>query len=181
MEVLLLSEREIRDLIGPAEALPAVRDAFVRMARGEAILPRVIAFGRSEAKASRFAQEMEKRHDIRVLPAKTIEQAVRGSDVIVTVTPAREPLVHAEWVVPGMHITAVGADSPDKQELDVRVLEKADKVVADRLDQCIRLGEIHHAIEAGVFRAADGYAELGEIAAGTQARPSPGPSTSNPP
>src|SRR3989442_8756362 len=65
-----------------------------------------------------------------------------------------------------MHITAVGADSPDKQELDVRVLEKADKVVADRLDQCIRLGEIHHAIEAGVLRAADVYAELGEIAAG---------------
>src|SRR3989442_3820913 len=74
-----------------------------------------------------------------------------------------------------MHITAVGADSPDKQELDVRVLEKADKVVADRLDQCIRLGEIHHAIEAGVFRAADVYAELGEIAAGPKPRPTPDP------
>jgi len=111
---------------------------------------------------------MEKRHSIRVLPAKTVEQAVRGSDVVVTVTPSREPLVHAEWVVPGTHITAVGADSPDKQELDVRVLEKADKVVADRLDQCIRLGEIHHAVEAGVFRAADVYAELGEIAAGVK-------------
>jgi len=283
MEVLLLSEREIRDLIGPAEALPAVRDAFVRMARGEATLPgvihldipksgaeahvkgahlqgsrsftikvasgshanpdrglptgsgivlvfdattgfpqavlfdngyltdlrtgaagalaaeflakrevervgivgvgtqarfqldailrvrkpeRVIAYGRSEAKASRFAQEMEKIQGIRVLPAKTVEQAVRGSDVVVTVTPSREPLVRAEWVLPGTHITAVGADSPDKQELDVQVLEKADKVVADHLDQCIRLGEIHHAVEAGVFRPADVYAELGEIAAG---------------
>ncbi|HLQ42392.1 MAG TPA: ornithine cyclodeaminase family protein, partial [Thermoplasmata archaeon] len=74
--------------------------------------------------------------------------------------------VRAEWVLPGTHITAVGADSPDKQELDVQVLEKADKVVADHLDQCIRLGEIHHAVEAGVFRPADVYAELGEIAAG---------------
>ena len=283
IEVLLLSEREIRDLMGPTEALPAVRDAFVRMARGEAILPgvihldipksgaevhvkgahlqgsrfftikvasgsyanpdrglptgsgivlvfdattgfpeavlfdngyltdlrtgaagalaadllakrdvdrigivgvgtqarfqleailgvrkpeRVVAFGRSEAKASRYAQEMQERHNIPVLPAETVEQAVRGSDVVVTVTPSREPLVHAEWVVPGTHITAVGADSPDKQELDVRVLEKADKVVADRLDQCIRLGEIHHAIEAGAFRPEDVYGELGEIAAG---------------
>src|SRR5712691_624146 len=109
---------------------------------------------------------MEKIQGIRVLPAKTVEQAVRGSDVVVTVTPSREPLVRAEWVLPGTHITAVGADSPDKQELDVQVLEKADKVVADHLDQCIRLGEIHHAVEAGVFRPADVYAELGEIAAG---------------
>src|SRR3989442_4707744 len=69
-----------------------------------------------------------------------------------------------------MHITAVGADSPDKQELDVRVLEKADKVVADCLDQCIRLGEIHHAVEAGVFRAAGVYTELGALSAGAQTR-----------
>src|SRR2546425_4830355 len=285
MDVLLLSEREIRDLMGPAEALPAVRDAFVRMARGEAILPgiihldipksgaeahvkgahlqgsrsftikvasgsyanpgrglptgsgivlvfdattgfpqavlfdngyltdlrtgaagalaadplakrevervgivgggaqarfqldailgvrkpeRGIAFGRAEAKASRYAQGMVERHSIRGLPAETVEQAVRGSDVVVTVTPSREPLVHAEWGVPGTHITAVGADSPDKQELDVRVLEKADKVVADRLDQCIRLGEIHHALEAGVVPAAGAHSELGEIAAGVK-------------
>ena len=283
MDVLLLSEPEVRELIGPAEALPAVRDAFVRLARGEASLPgvvhldvpnsgaevhvkgahlqgsrfftikvasgsyanperglpvgsgivlvfdsttgfpkavlfdngyltdlrtgaagalaadllarrevdrvgivgvgiqaryqlgallgvrkpeRVIAFGRSEAKAARYAQEMEKLHGIRVLPAKTVEQAVRGSDVVVTVTPSREPLVRAEWVSPGTHITAVGADGPDKQELDVEVLKNADKVVADRLDQCIRFGEIHHAIEAGVLRPGDVYAELGEIAAG---------------
>jgi len=283
MEVLLLSEHEIRDLVGAADALPAVRDAFVRLARGEATLPgvinldipnsgaevhvksahlqgsrfftikvasgsyanperglpvgsgivlvfdavtgfprailfdngyltdlrtgaagalaadllarrevdrvgiigvgtqaryqfaallgvrkpeRVIAFGRSEAKATAFAREMEKLHGIRVLPAKTVEQAVRGSDVVITVTPSREPLVRAEWVLPGTHITAVGADGPDKQELDVEVLKKADKVVADRLDQCIRLGEIHHAIEAGALRPEDVYAELGEIAAG---------------
>ncbi len=283
MELLLLSEREIRGLIGPAEALPAVRDAFVRLARGEAIVPgvihldipksgaevhvkgahlhgsrfftikvasgsyanpdrglpvgsgivlvfdattgfpqavlfdngyltdlrtgaagalaadllarreidrvgiigvgtqaryqlaallrvrnpeRVIAFGRSEAKATEFAREAEKLHGIRVLPAKTVEQAVRGSDVVITVTPSREPLVRAEWVLPGTHITAVGADSPEKHELDVGVLKKADKVVADRIDQCVRIGEIHHAVEAGVLRAEDVYAELGEIAAG---------------
>src|SRR2546425_9789763 len=116
---------------------------------------------------------MEKRHGIRVFPAKTVEQAVRGSDVVVTVTPSREPLVRAEWVLPGTHITAVGADSPDKQELDVKVLEKADKVVADHLDQCIRLGEIHHAVEAGLRPPADRHGELGEIAAGREARPTP--------
>src|SRR5439155_257615 len=124
---------------------------------------RVIAFGRSEAKATAFAQEMEKLHRIRVLPAKTVEQAVRGSDVVITVTPSREPLVRAEWIGPGTHVTAVGADGPDKQELEVEVLKKADKVVADRLDQCVRFGEIHHAVEAGVLRPAGVYARHGSV------------------
>lgn len=127
---------------------------------------RVIAYGRNEAKAAAYAKEMQERLDVRVLPAKTVEQAVRGSDVVITVTPVREPIVRAEWVLPGAHINAVGSDGPEKQELDVEVLAKADKVVADRLDQCLRLGEIHHAVEAGVMRAQDVYAELGDLAAG---------------
>jgi len=129
---------------------------------------RVIAYGRSEPKAIAYAKEMEERHGVQVLPAKTVEQAVRGSDVVVTVTPSKEPLVRAEWVLPGMHITAVGSDGPDKQELDVGVLAKADKVVADRLDQCLRLGEIHHAVEAGVLTRDRVYAELGAIVAGSK-------------
>src|SRR3989442_1175350 len=157
----LLAKRELErvGIVGVGTQARFQLDAILGVRKPE----RVIAFGRSEAKASRYAQEMEKRHSIRVLPAKTVEQAVRGSDVVVTVTPSREPLVHAEWVVPGTHITAVGADSPDKQELDVRVLEKADKVVADRLDQCIRLGEIHHAVEAVVVRAPHVYTTHREI------------------
>ncbi len=127
---------------------------------------RVIAYGRSEAKATAYAREMEAREGVRVLPANTVEQAVRGSDLVITVTPSREPLVRPDWVGPGTHITAVGSDGPEKQELDVGVLKKADKIVADRLDQCLRIGEIHHAVDAGALRAADVYAELGEIAAG---------------
>src|SRR3972149_501498 len=87
---------------------------------------------RTGARAVAYGEEMENRHGVRVLPARTVEQAVRGSDVVVTVTPSKEPLVRPEWISPGMHITAVGSDGPEKQELDVRVLTKADKVVADR-------------------------------------------------
>ncbi len=126
----------------------------------------MIAYGRSEAKAAAYAKEMEGLADVEVLPAKTVDQAVRGSDLVITVTPSREPLVRPDWVGPGTHITAVRSDGPEKQELDVGVLEKADKIVADQLDQCLRIGEIHHAVAAGVLRAEDVYAELGEIAAG---------------
>ncbi len=128
----------------------------------------VVAWGRDRAKAEAYAAEMSAKHGLRVEEAPSVEVACRGSDVVITVTAAHEPLVRANWVDPGTHITAVGADSPDKQELDVDVLEKADKVVADRLDQCLRLGEIHHAVEAGVLAKDDVYAELGEIAAGVK-------------
>lgn len=126
----------------------------------------VLAYGRSTAKAAAYAREVESRHGIHVTVAATMEKAVRGSDIVITVTPSTQPLVQPDWVQNGTHITAVGSDGPDKQELDVRVLQKANKVVADSLDQCLRLGEIHQAVEAGVFAKEDVYAELGEIAAG---------------
>ncbi len=62
----------------------------------------------------------------------------------------------------GAHITAVGSDEPEKQEPEASLLSSADKVVADSLSQCIRLGEIHHAVEEGLMTPEDVYAELGE-------------------
>jgi ornithine cyclodeaminase len=126
----------------------------------------VAAWGRDRGKAEAYAKEMEARHGLPVEAVPSVEVAVRDSDVVITVTPSHEPLVRANWVEAGMHITAVGADAPDKQELEAEVLGKTDKVVADRLDQCLRFGEIHHAVEKGVLRKEDVYAELGEIVAG---------------
>ncbi|MFL5370951.1 MAG: ornithine cyclodeaminase family protein, partial [Myxococcales bacterium] len=66
---------------------------------------------------------------------------------------------------PGIFVAAVGADSPEKQELDPALLASA-KVVVDSLDQCAQIGELHHAIEAGSMRREDVHAELGDIVAG---------------
>ena len=74
--------------------------------------------------------------------------------------------MRAEWVRPGTHITAVGSDGPDKRETESAVLARADLIVADRLDQCLRLGEIHHAVAEGAIDAGRVHAELGAIAAG---------------
>ncbi len=137
-------------------------EALLRVRRPKA----VVAWGRDRRKAEDYASEMTARHRIPVEAVGSPEVACRGSDLIVTVTPSQEPLVHANWIEPGTHITAVGADAPDKQELDVEILRRADKVVADRLEQCLRLGEIHHAVDAGALRKEGVYAELGEIAAG---------------
>jgi ornithine cyclodeaminase len=96
---------------------------------------------------------------------ESVQQAVEGADLVVTVTSARQPLVKAEWLKRGVTIIAVGSDGPDKQELDARVLARADKLVADSLPQCLHLGEIHHALDAGVITK-EKIIELGEVTSG---------------
>ena len=128
----------------------------------------VAAWGRDPAKAEAYATEMRERLGLAVEAAPSLREAVEGADVVVTTTPAREPLVRAEWLAPGAHVTAVGSDMPEKQELDAAVLARADKVVADRLEACLQNGEIHRAVAAGAITAGDVHAELGEIAAGNR-------------
>jgi ornithine cyclodeaminase len=102
-----------------------------------------------------------------VVPTVSAREAVEASQLVVTATPARGPVVLDEWVGPGTHITAVGSDLPDKQELEPSLLARS-TVVADHLAQCLTQGEIHHAVAAGTITAADVHAELGEIAAGSK-------------
>jgi alanine dehydrogenase len=85
--------------------------------------------------------------------------------VVVTVTPARAPVVRKEFVRPGTHINAIGADAPGKQELDVAILQSA-KVVVDNWEQASHGGEINVAVSRGLMRRGDIYAELGEIVIG---------------
>lgn len=129
-------------------------------------IPRVAVWGRTAAHAEQAAAEMADELDVDVRVAPSIETALRGADLIITATPSRQPLVEARWVERGAHITAVGSDGPDKQELDVGVLDRASLIVADRLSQCLQLGEIHHAVQAGVISAEDVAGELGEVIIG---------------
>ncbi|MCP8894514.1 ectoine utilization protein EutC [Shinella daejeonensis] len=92
--------------------------------------------------------------------------AVDGADVIVTTTPSETPVLKADWLQPGQHVTAMGSDAEHKNEIEPAVIAAADLYVADSLTQTRRLGELHHAIEAGLATASAGYRELGEIVAG---------------
>src|SRR6185437_61420 len=126
-------------------------------------------WGRNREKAEACAEDL-RRAGISGQPvfsvAPSVERAVRRADLVITVTASREALVRAEWLAPGETVIAVGSDGPDKQELDVGVLARADRIVADSLPQCLRLGEIHHAVEQGAITKEKVSAELGEIAAG---------------
>lgn len=110
---------------------------------------------------------------IPVEPAATVAEAVRGADVIVTTTPATKPILMAAWLEPGQHVTAMGSDAEHKNELDPALVARADLYVADSLTQVRRLGELHHAIEAGLVAADAPFPELGAVIAGALAgRPS---------
>ena len=127
---------------------------------------RAAVWARDEARAAAYAADMEARLGFPVAPAESLEGLVRQSDIVVTTTPSREPLIEADWLHPGLHITAMGSDSGYKNELAPAVLAAADLYVPDRLAQCAILGELHHAIASGVAAADADYPELGQIIAG---------------
>jgi len=88
-----------------------------------------------------------------------------ASDIICTLTPSRTPFVKQEWVIPGTHINAIGADAEGKEELEPSILKEA-LVVVDDLRQAVHAGEINVPISKGLFTEDEIYANLGEIIIG---------------
>jgi alanine dehydrogenase len=128
-------------------------------------LRRAFVFDKDGAAARACAEQLSAELGIDVTPVPDHVEAVRASDVCVTCTPSRQPFLLRDQVRPGTFIAAVGADSPDKQELDPALLA-AGVVVADVLEQCASIGELHHALAAGALTRADVHAELAEVVAG---------------
>ena len=91
---------------------------------------------------------------------------MEGADIVVTTTPAASPILFADWLAPGQHVTAMGSDAEHKNELDPAALARAGLYVADSLRQVRRLGELHHAIAAGAVAADSNFPELGAVIAG---------------
>ena len=122
---------------------------------------RVLAYDQDGAKATTFA----KAADFPVTPVEDLARAARESDLIITCTTARRYFLSHDMVRPGTFIAAVGADHEQKQEIDPQLLASA-KLVTDLTEQACKIGDLHHAIEAGVMSAAGVHAELGEVIAG---------------
>ena len=139
----------------------------IRCLRCVRAFSRIVAWSPDRLHLDAYIREMrDEGYDARAMA--TPEAVCREADLLVTATPARAPLVQAEWLRPGQHVTALGSDSPGKQELDAGCLTLADLVVVDRLTQCAAFGELRHALDAGLLRPDRVHAELGEIVAGVK-------------
>lgn len=119
-------------------------------------------WNRTVERAIAFAESAD---TVPVVVAETVEQAVADADIVVTATASRTALLRAEWLRPGTHVTAMGADFAGKQELHPDVLRRADVVVADRIDVCARVGELRSALAAGAVGIGD-VIEFADLVAG---------------
>ena len=128
-------------------------------------LEKVYAYDQVEALSSKFADVMSAELKIEVIPVTDLPRALDESDVCVTCTSSRRPFLMREHVHAGTFVAAIGADNPLKQELDPALLA-SNKVVVDVLEQCAAIGDLHHAITAGVMGKSDVYAELGAVVTG---------------
>ena len=133
------------------------------------VLPvrRVLAVDTDDARAASYAAAMSAELGVEVVQAQDLPTAARESDVCITCTTARRSILGIGDVRPGTFVAAVGADNPEKQEIDPALLA-ASTVVVDVLEQCATIGDLHHALAAGLMTRADVHAELAEVVAGSK-------------
>jgi ornithine cyclodeaminase/alanine dehydrogenase len=128
-------------------------------------LKHVFAWDADAARAQAFAREFSQRLGVAIEAVEEPHSAARQSDLCVTCTSARRWFLAREDVRPGTFIAAVGADSPDKQEIDPQLMAVS-RIVVDSLAQCAEFGELHHALEAGVVTRESVWSELADVVAG---------------
>jgi ornithine cyclodeaminase len=126
-----------------------------------------LVWGRDPAKVESMIEDLRAKDSVRawglrIEPAESLDHLVSRCNLIVTTTSARGPLIRADQVQKGTHITAMGSDDHGKQELEAEVLAKADLVVADSLSQCVDHGECFAAVRGGHIEK-DSILELGDV------------------
>jgi ornithine cyclodeaminase len=132
-------------------------------------LSRIKLYSPSGTSARRIKEDLEKPWGLAIEVVDSAQAAVRDSDLLVTVTTAKDPIVQAEWLKPGVHINAVGSHRPDLREIDGATMKRA-KVVVDSHDAVMaECGDILLALKEQSIGAADIHGEIGEVLAGVKA------------
>ena len=126
----------------------------------------VKVWSRSQATLDQFVREQQPKYpDFEIKTSTNLEDVAPGADVLVTVTPARAPIIRNDWVTPGMHIAAVGADKKGDQELEGLILTRA-RIFVDDIRQCRTDGEINVPLSEGLIKESDIAGEIGEVITG---------------
>ncbi|QLZ69737.1 ornithine cyclodeaminase [Legionella sp. PC1000] len=126
----------------------------------------VVVSGRNRSNLIEFKTEMEL-SGFQVKTTETIAEVASSCNFIITTTPSTSPLLFAHQIKKGTHVTAVGADTPKKQELDENIFKNADVIVADSIKQCIERGDISHAIHKKIINERN-LIELGQVISGVK-------------
>lgn len=126
----------------------------------------VRVWSRTQKTLDAFVREEQPKYDSFSIQGSTdLKSVVEGADVVVTVTPARGPIVMKEWIAPGTHIAAIGADKGGDQELEPKTLQQA-RIFVDDIRQCRTDGEINVPLQQGIIKEEDIAGEIGEVITG---------------
>jgi alanine dehydrogenase len=129
-------------------------------------LERVRAFGRDADRREKFCREMSERIAVAVQPATSSEDAIKGAEILITATSATKVVLEGAWLVPGTHVNAMGANWPQKRELDAAAVARAGKIVVDSIEQAkMEAGDLIQAFGEDSSRW-NSVQELAEIVAG---------------
>lgn len=137
-------------LLAISKVLPQIKEAKV--------------FDQHRDTALRYAEKMATKLQINVHPVETIQEAAEA-DIVITSTTSREPVIKKEYIRPGTHINAIGADAAGKEELEPEILKGA-KIVVDDIAQSSHSGEINVPLARGLIKEGDIYGTLGEVVTG---------------
>ena len=120
-------------------------------------------WARNENSAKEYITEINNKYHFKKFICKTAQEVTENSEIVITTTPSKKPLIKAEWLHPGLQITAMGSDAEHKNEIDPQIIAATDLYVCDNQSQTSILGELHHAIEKGIVDKNKKYTEVGEI------------------
>ena len=120
-------------------------------------------WSRDSKKTNKFVQNIKDKININIIACESPEQTVNLSEILITCTPSKSPIIKSEWLKKGLHITAMGSDAEMKNELDPKIIKDCDYYIPDSQSQTSILGELNHAIKAGLVSAEKKYNELGSV------------------
>ena len=120
-------------------------------------------WSRDSKKTNTFVKNIKDKINIKIIACESPEQTVNLSEILITCTPSKSPIIKSEWLKKGLHITAMGSDAEMKNELDPKIIKDCDYYIPDSQSQTSILGELNHAIKAGLVSAEKKYNELGSV------------------
>lgn len=126
----------------------------------------VLIWDHSPLDADTYVRNLVEDHDLDIQIASSIEKAIQDADIIITATASQQPLLKADWLRPGVHITAAGSHSAVTQELYPEIFQRAEVIIADNLEQSLTQGEIYHALQHNLIGRENVSGELGSLIIG---------------
>ena len=117
---------------------------------------------RDSAKTNKFVEQINNLN-VALEVCASAEEVLQKSEIVVSTTPSKSPLIKSNWLKKGLHITAMGSDAEQKNELDPLIIKQCDLYVPDSVSQTAILGELHHALEKNIVNSDYHYDELGNV------------------